>query len=99
DPMHDAINRMDQVIPDNYPLEASVREHIVERLKLYGQTYGFKGDIEVAASKPRQKFIPDENGNLTTINTTEPLVEQGFSYELLNTPEYLFVLEGRVDVI
>lgn len=29
----------------------------------------------------------------------KPLVEQGFSYPLLDTPEYLFVLEGRIDVM
>lgn len=29
----------------------------------------------------------------------KPLVEQGFSYELLNDQDYLFVLEGRIDLI
>jgi hypothetical protein len=33
------------------------------------------------------------------IGQNGPLVEQGFSYELLNTDEYLFVLEGRIDLI
>ena len=28
-----------------------------------------------------------------------PLVEKGFSFELLNTLDYLFILEGRVDLI
>lgn len=29
----------------------------------------------------------------------KPLVEQGFSYELLNNEDFLFVLEGRIDLI
>src|ERR1041385_8702001 len=29
----------------------------------------------------------------------KPLIKQGFSYELLNTNEYLFVLEGKIDLL
>jgi len=37
--------------------------------------------------------------NPQTREFPKPLVEQGFSYPLLDTPEYLFVLEGRIDVM
>lgn len=37
--------------------------------------------------------------NPYTVEIQRPLVEQGFSYPLLDTPEYLFVLEGKIDVM
>lgn len=37
--------------------------------------------------------------NPYTVEVQRPLVEQGFSYPLLDTPEYLFVLEGKIDVM
>lgn len=37
--------------------------------------------------------------NPYTVEVQKPLVEQGFSYPLLDTPEYLFVLEGRIDLM
>lgn len=37
--------------------------------------------------------------NPQTKEFPKPLVEQGFSYPLLDTPEYLFVLEGRIDLM
>jgi len=55
---------------------------------------GATRDVVIAAGQngtcpqnPQTKLFP------------KPLVEQGFSYPLLDTPEYLFVLEGRIDVM
>jgi hypothetical protein len=52
----------------------------------------------------REKVIAEGPGgkcpqNPETKQFPKPLVEQGFSYPLLDTPEYLFVLEGRIDVM
>ena len=46
-----------------------------------------QGPLGVCPQNPITKLFP------------KPLVEQGFSYPLLDTPEYLFVLEGRIDVM
>jgi hypothetical protein len=46
-----------------------------------------QGPLGVCPQNPETKLFP------------KPLVEQGFSYPLLDTPEYLFVLEGRIDVM
>lgn len=59
--------------------------------------YLFNNQCEICGDK---NFIEGDCPNRPyTKMEPKPLVEQGFSYELLNTPEYLFVLEGRIDLI
>lgn len=55
--------------------------------KLCGKTLSDYTKDETCPQNPQTKLFP------------KPLVEQGFSYPLLDTNEYLFVLEGRIDVM
>lgn len=85
---------------DGFPLSAEKKATVLNRFQDYWMTYSRK-DIEVAMGKPvhrieQDKIFPD---NIIDVYDPNPLVEKGFSYELLNTPDYLFILEGRVDII
>lgn len=86
----------DETDKHQYPLGKEIRQQIVNRFIEYTMVY--QSDYEVGLGQ-RNIIRIAENG--LPFDTTEklPLVEQGFSYELLNTSEYLFVLEGRIDFI
>lgn len=80
-----------------YPLGSEIRQQLTNRFLEYTMVYS-QGDYEVA-TRPRHKISIDANDLPYDDYDCEPLVEQGFSYELYNTNEFLFVLEGRIDFI
>jgi len=81
-----------------FPLDKEKRRTVIERLQLYWMKYNKLKDF-VPLCKRVHSIEIDSEGNVVDCYKPLPLVEQGFSYELLNTPEYLFVLEGRIDVL
>ena len=81
-----------------YPLGVDLRRRVLNRFTDYVTVYTSKKDYEVAKRKVYDiKF--NEHGLPVDGTKEEPLVEQGFSYELLNNKEYLFILEGRIDLL
>lgn len=81
-----------------YPLGAEIRTQLRQRFIEYCMVYA-NGDYEVATASKYHITVDSKSGLPKDSSLNIPLVEQGFSYELLNTPEYLFVLEGRIDFI
>lgn len=88
-------DKEDTVDPE-FPLSADMRKRVRRRFEEYLMNYGGR-DYNVAIRHRTQIGIQD--GWLKDIRVPEPLVEQGFSYALYDTNEYLFVLEGRIDFL
>ncbi len=80
-----------------FPLSQENRQKVRTRFQDYWMTYS-KNDITPLMGNPEHKIVV-ENGIPKDVYVPKPLVEQGFSYELLNNESYLFVLEGRVDLM
>lgn len=80
-----------------YPLSEEMRAKVKARFNDYLMTYAARDYT------PLCKWIPTieigTHGFPIDNKEVVPLVEQGFSYGLFNTNEYLFVLEGRIDFI
>lgn len=92
------VDAIDQDPKDNhqFPLNKELRDQVKQRLQQYWMTYS-NADFQPACKQIETIVI--ENGLPIDIIKRQPLVEQGFSYELFNSPEYLFILEGRIDLI
>ena len=75
-------------------------KRVKERFGNYWMHYHDK-DIRELDIIRKQKLVIESNGNGEFIDKIiqEPLIEKGFSVPLLDTPEYLFVLEGKIDMI
>lgn len=86
-------------VADNheYPLDEAARKQVISRLQHYWMTYSANDYIPDC----KQKHIIRIGDDSLPYDDYEkvPLVELGFSYELFNSPEYLFILEGRIDMI
>jgi len=67
-----------------YPLSEEKQKAVRDRFQVYWMTYCSK-DIEPLYHKTEDEVIP--------------FVEQGFSYELVNDENRLYVLEGRIDLL
>lgn len=80
-----------------FPLSDENRAKVRNRFGDYWMTYSVN-DIIPARGNAKLK-ISVIDGILKDSWVEEPLVEQGFSFVLLDTPEYLFVVEGRIDLI
>lgn len=94
------VDQEDKVDPV-FPLSAENRKIVRERFSKYWMLYcnrDFQPDYQFL---PRYKITIDENGLPVDnhYNELDPLVEKGFSYPILDTKEYLFILEGRIDLI
>jgi hypothetical protein len=90
---HESCNKV-----EDFWLNPEGREKVFDRFDLYWKAYS-RADISPALGKPVHEIVIDPFDNVNDVFSPNPLVEKGFSYELLNTPDYLFVLEGRVDLI
>lgn len=82
---------------EKFPLTDQVRAKVKARFADYFMTYG--ANDYVLCTKPAHTIRTDDFGNPYDCYTDEPIVEKGFSYCLLDTREYLFVLEGKIDLI
>lgn len=80
-----------------FPLSNENRAKVRDRFNDYWMTYS-KNDIIPARGNAKHQ-ITFTNGYPKDSWIEEPLVEQGFSYVILDSPDYLFVVEGRVDLI
>jgi len=86
-------------LEENFPLSLSKRADVASRFGIYWMTYSHN-DIQPSIGQPIYKLSSGTNVNeLVETWEPKPLVEQGFSYELLRDNTYLFVLEGRIDLI
>jgi len=79
-----------------FPLCPDLRKKVRDRFGDYLLKYS-AGDYTVGLRNTTEIQVHD--GWLRDVQVPEALVEQGFSYELYNSSEYLFVLEGRIDFI
>lgn len=75
-------------------------ESVRSRFLLYTLKFIAGGRDIKPSCKEKYKVLIDEMTELP-IDSIEkvPMVEMGFAYKLLDTPEYLFVLEGMIDLI
>jgi hypothetical protein len=85
-------------LDDTFPLSADKKSSVAARFQTYWQTYSHQ-DLTVSLGQPHYNIRFDNDNDPIESWEPEPLVEQGFSYELLNDRDYLFVLEGRIDLI
>jgi hypothetical protein len=85
-------------LPPELPLSAEDEKFVRDRVDLYLMSASQKDDV-VAGLRDEKIILIDANGLPYDSTRPVPLVEQGFSYELLNTKEYHFILEGKIDII
>jgi len=90
----DAVDFVDE---HQFPLAPETRAAVRKRFVDYIMTYTAR-DYTVAMRSEAAIGL-DENDCLVDTKRYIPLVEQGFSYKLFESPEYLFILEGRIDLI
>lgn len=90
-------DKADETDSHSFPLDTDLRKKVRNRFCDYLMTYAAQ---DYAVCTRREPAIGlDGDGNLADIFKYTPLVEQGFSYKLYESQEYLFVLEGRIDLI
>lgn len=82
---------------EKFPLSDEVRKKMKTRIWDYFMTYGANDYILCTKRAHIIKFTPEGIPQDCFVN--QPIVEKGFSYCLLDTKEYLFVLEGKIDLI
>lgn len=83
---------------DEFNIPEELKETVRKRFQEYWMRYSALRDIvPITRKKYTIKIAP--NGLPIDAFVDEPLVEQGFSYPLLDTKEFLFILEGKVDLI
>lgn len=80
-----------------YPLDKDKRKKVIDRCQHYWMTYSIQ-DFNVDSARDYAIDV-DFAGMPVDVWRNRPLVEQGFSYKLFESPEYLFILEGKIDVI
>jgi PD-(D/E)XK nuclease superfamily len=87
-----------EAINGQFPLTNDMIGRIRERFTNYYLHYSVIGDFDVCYHK---KLTIRSDGNYGLLDAIEdqPLIEQGFSTAILDTSEYLFVLEGKIDMI
>jgi hypothetical protein len=87
-------------LPEGYPLSHERREAVFNRVRDYWMKYSTVGDVLIS-TRPKKVLEMRNNGQdiFRSYVVEEPLVEKGFSFPLLDTPEALFVLEGKIDLI
>lgn len=88
-------DKEDKIDPE-FPLARENRDKVRNRFKDYLMTYG-GNDYEIATKRHLEVIV--RNGLPCDVAVDRPIVEQGFAYPLLDTSEYLFVLEGKIDLM
>lgn len=82
-----------------FPLDPIKRKFVYDRCNMYWLFWVAKNVEYLPECKSIHEIGIDESGLPLDCYRQSPLVELGFSYELFNSPEYLFILEGRIDKI
>lgn len=84
---------------DDFPISPKNRDKVREAFNRYTMIYG-ANDVTVLMGRGILKSNFNENGEyINDIYELNPLVEKGFSFPLLDNPDYLFILEGRIDLL
>lgn len=81
-----------------YPIDPEIRQQVYDTFTSYLMFWSQR-DYEVSIRYVPFVDIHPVTGLPCDRQRPEALVEQGFSFPLLDTSEYLFVLEGRIDFI
>lgn len=98
DPINVAVSNAHALKPSaEFNLSDQMVKQIKERLDHYWMVYS-ANDFAPMVKKGYEVKI-NEFGLPIDTYPSIPLVEQGFSYPLLDTREYLFILEGKIDLI
>lgn len=79
-------------------VDAALEKLIRDRFEQYWMKWMVLKDIEPLTQKIHKIEI-GTNGLPVDIYEEQPIVEKGFSYCLLDNANYLFVLEGKLDVL
>jgi len=91
------IDEMDKADNGKFPLSPEKRKLVRARFQDYWMKYSAQ---DYTTLTKREHIIKvDEQGNPYDDYPNMPIVEKGFSYALLDSHEYLFVLEGKIDWI
>ncbi len=85
------------LVEPQFPLDPTLRALVKQRFCDYLLNYPAAADYKVAVRK--KHVITSQNGRLIDTWEPDPLIEKGFSYNLYESKEYLFVLEGRIDFL
>ena len=88
----------DELDLHQFPLDKDQRKTVIERMQFYWMKYA-NDDFQPACRQDYDISVDANSGLPIDGFKKVPLVERGFSYELFNSPEYLFILEGRIDLI
>lgn len=84
---------------DDFPLTMKNVLKVRKAFNDYTMIYG-GNDVTVLMGKPIPSIQFNTDGSYKEQGyDLNPLVEKGFSYPLLDTPDYLFCLEGRIDLL
>ena len=89
---------LNEVNLEGFPLTKPSILKVREAFNRY-VTYYAVNDVTVLMGKPSKEIKWNDQNNFNEEWKLNPLVEKGFSYPLLDTPDYLFVLEGRIDLL
>lgn len=82
--------------PTQYPRTQELRDRCTKRFTDYIINYS-QHDFEISTiPKPTIAIV---DGLPVDVVIQEPLIEKGFSYKLYEDSQYLFILEGRIDLI
>ena len=96
------VDAMDEALalsPDPFGVSPTNAKKVITACNRHFTYYGGR-DVTVLMGAPTRKANFNEDGSFRG-ETWElnPLVEKGFSYPLLDTPDFLFILEGRIDLL
>lgn len=95
----DCIDAGREVPVDEFPLTDENREKVKSAFEMYWKVYTGER-MSILMGPPAKKITFDPSGMIPKEEwELNPLVEKGFSYKLHETNDYLFVLEGRIDLM
>jgi hypothetical protein len=95
----DAIEAAFMTPAETFDLSKTNSGKVREACNRYFMFYSGR-DVTTLMGSPTRKVTFNDNGTYKGEDwDLNPLVEKGFSFPLLDTPDYLFTLEGRIDLL
>jgi len=90
-------------MPLGLKLSKDRQNAVLDKFQFYWLKYGagINGSQDIIPDRKRKYVIKTDTATNLPIDTYEyiPMVEMGFSHKLYESKEYLFVLEGMIDLI